>query len=298
MNKKNMLVTGCTGFIGGVLVRRLLKEGWQVHALIRESSNVDSLNMLPGGCQFHVHDGSTEQLIEILSDVKPKVVFHLASLFLADHSFDQITGLINSNVLFSTQLVEAMVRTNCNRLINTGTSWQHYNKAEYSPVNLYAATKQAFDDILVYYHDAHELSIITLKLFDTYGLGDKRRKLIDILVDAAKSGCTLDVSPGQQIIDLTHVDDVVESFIIAEKLFDTNPLPFKRDYFISGERCTVKELVKMMQDVFGSGLQVNFGGRDYRIREVMVPVKSPPGQILDGWSRRIDLHSYLHTMAE
>lgn len=298
MNKKNILVTGCTGFIGGVLVRRLLKEGWQVHALIRESSNADSLKMLPGDCQFHVHDGSTEHLIDILGEVEPKVVFHLASLFLADHSFEQLASLINSNVLFSTQLVEAMVRTNCNRLINTGTSWQHYNKTDYSPVNLYAATKQAFDDILLYYHNAHELSIITLKLFDTYGLGDKRRKLIDILVDAAKSGCMLDVSPGQQIIDLTHVDDVVESFIIAEKLFDTNPLPFKRDYFISGERCTIKELVKMMQDVFGSGFQVNFGGRDYRIREVMVPVKPLPEETLEGWSRRIDLHSYLHTMAE
>ena len=59
-------------------------------------------------------------------------------------------------------------------LVNTGTSWQHYENKDYSPVNLYAATKQSFEAILQYYVEVASLKAITLKLFETYGLDDPR----------------------------------------------------------------------------------------------------------------------------
>lgn len=145
---------------------------------------------------------------DIIADIKPDVVVHLASLYLTVHNYDQIDDLIQSNVLFPTKLLEAMNINNVTKFINTGTSWQHYNSSNYDPVNLYAATKQACDDIVNFYTSAKGFSSITLKLFDTYGPEDNRGKLISLLDKLSITQEQLAMSPGEQITNSMHVHDV------------------------------------------------------------------------------------------
>ena len=140
---KIALVTGATGFVGSYLVKRLVQEGWQTHIICRTDSSI------PAFVEFddvikHFYDGATDSIIQIVADAKPDVVFHLASLFLSQHETKDVDALIQSNILFGTQLLDAMRVNNVRNLINTGTSWQHYNNEDYNPVCLYAATKQAF----------------------------------------------------------------------------------------------------------------------------------------------------------
>ena len=210
MTQRAILLTGATGFIGSHLVRRLIGDGWRVHVVARESSRV-LLDGLGGDVCFHVHDGTTEGMIKIVKDAAPVAVFHLASLFLAQHTAGDVTRLMRSNVEFPAQLLEAMAVNDVRMLINTGTSWQHFRNLEYNPVCLYAATKQAFDAILRFYVDNNALKAITLKLFDTYGPGDPRPKLVNLFQRAAASGAALAMSPGEQLIDLVYIDDAVDA---------------------------------------------------------------------------------------
>jgi len=279
---RRALVTGSTGFIGGKLVQRLLSEGWQVHAIVREGSDTAGLPEEPGFV-LHRHDGTTESLVAIMAAARPDMVFHLASLFLADHRPEQVEPLIRSNLLFSTQLLEAMVATCVRPIVDTGTAWQHHEGERYRPVNLYAATKQAFQDLLAYYTDAKGLSAITLKLFDTYGAGDKRRKLIRILGDAVRSGERLDMSPGDQILDLSHVDDVIDAFLVAaQRLLASSP-GANEQFLVPGERYSLRDLVALVGEVSGKPLPVHFGGRPYRDREVMEPIVPQAQDLLPGW---------------
>jgi nucleoside-diphosphate-sugar epimerase len=215
---KTALVTGATGFIGSHLARRLVKDGWAVHAVVRSSSKRDLIHDIEHAIHFHIYDGTIDSMQGILAESRPDTIFHLASLFLSQHQPRDITALIQSNITFGTHLVEAAVVNGCFQFINTGTSWQHYENEDYNPVNLYAATKQAFEDILKYYVEAHGVKVITLKLFDTYGPDDPRPKLMNLLKRAAETGETLEMSPGEQLIDLVHVDDVVEAFCTAQEL--------------------------------------------------------------------------------
>lgn len=292
---RRALVTGSTGFIGGALTRRLVQDGWEVHCLVRPRSDPEAIADLHSICRLHTHDGSTGQLISIMREANPDIVFHLASLFVAEHQPENVEELVHSNVLFSTQVVEAMISSGCKRLVNTGTSWQHYHTTDYRPVNLYAATKQAFEDILVYYHDAQDLSVITLKLFDTYGPGDPRRKLLSILVDAAASGERLDISPGDQTIDLTHVDDVARAFLTAAQILGKSSEQLHEHRFVSGERYTVRELVRLVEHASGRTIDSHFGGRTYRSREVMIPVVA--SEPLPGWRPAITLMTFLERLS-
>lgn len=283
------LITGATGFIGGHLAVALVAEGWEVHAAVRTDAAID-------GVQTHALDGTQARLTEILGDVRPDIVFHLASLFLADHTPEQIEPLLASNIVFPTQLVEAMVRTGCRRLVNTGTAWQYDEEGDLAPVNLYAATKTAFEAILPYYVDAHGLSVLSLRLFDTYGPGDPRRKLIRILIEATQSGAPLDMSPGEQIVDMTHVDDVASAFVTAGQRLMEASGQINEEWFVSGERQTVRELVAIVGQALEHPLTVNFGGRPYRSREVMRLI-DPAGRLLPNWQRRRSLAEALRDMA-
>ncbi|TXC72013.1 NAD(P)-dependent oxidoreductase [Sphingomonas ginsenosidivorax] len=280
---RRALITGVTGYIGGELAKRLLADGWQVDAIVRPQSDVAAL---PFGTTVKLHTvDSRRDLTSAVAFAKPDIVFHLASLYLADHKSDQIPALVESNILFPALLAEAMAANGVRHLINTGTAWQHFKGEEYLPVNLYAATKQAAEDLLLYYADAHNLSVVTLRLFDTYGMGDKRRKLIQILIDAVRSGLPLDMSPGEQVVDMTHVDDVIDAFLIAADTVSRIDPGTHEAFFVSGERYQVKSLVNLVAGVSKRTLQVNFGGRPYRQREVMTPIASD-GRVLPGWQAR------------
>lgn len=281
------LVTGATGFVGSHLARRLVRDGWQVHILSRSGSRVPDVSEFNLATN-HVHDGSTEGMVRCVAQAKPHVVFHLASLFLSQHATKDVEQLIASNVLFGNQLLEAMKVNEVTRIINTGTSWQHYNNEDYNPVCLYAATKQAFEAILEYYIQACGIKAITLKLFDTYGQDDPRPKLFYLLNKAAASGQALDMSAGEQLIDLVHIDDVTEAYVIAAQRLLGGQVPQHEIYAISsGQPLPLKDLVQTYAEVTKKNVMVNWGARPYRYREVMGPWNR--GKKIEGWSSKTAL---------
>jgi len=297
MNLRKALLTGGSGFIGSHLARRLIRDGWEVHMVTSPRSNRDQLQDIAADVTFHVHDGSSAGMSGIVAGVKPLVVFHLASLFLSEHTAEQVEPLLRSNVLFGTQLVEAMTANGVRLLVNTGTSWEHYCSKPYSPVNLYAATKQAFESILQYYVEAKGLRAVTLKLFDTYGPDDPRPKLFTLLRRIADEQKPLGMSPGEQMIDLVYIDDVVEAFVSsAERLFAKAVEGHERYAVSSGTPLRLRELVELYGRVTGRSLPIEWGGRPYRDREVMVPWNS--GTTLPGWQPKVGLEEGIRRMEQ
>jgi len=285
---KKVLVTGATGFVGSHLIARMIKDKWDVHIIIRDLSELKSIEQYVGKIKYHIHDGSTEGLVHIVKRAKPAFVIHLASLFLARHEVKDIIPLIKSNIIFGTQLLEAMAQNEVKYLINTGTSWQHYHDQKYDPVCLYAATKQAFEDIIKYYVEANSFKVITLKLFDTYGPGDPRPKLFNLLKSTVKSGRLLKMSPGQQKIDLVYIDDVIEAYMIAAKRIIKNKEK-NSDYAIASSKpVTIKKLISIFEKIVGVKLNVRFGARPYRHREVMRPWGK--GRRLPGWEPKTNIY--------
>ena len=282
MSRCSAVVTGATGFVGRHLVKHLLDRGWLVHAIARPASNCSHLTDLGENFTLYTHNGSIDALIEQFQTIRPSIVFHLASLFLSEHQPKDVEPLIQSNLLFGTQLVEAMTQGGVTALVNTGTAWQHYEGRDYSPVNLYAATKQAFEALLQYYIEARGLRVITLKLHDTYGPDDARPKLINRLRHVALTSESLEMSPGEQLIDLLHVDDVSEAFrVAAMRILDGCVSGHECYCLSSGFPMTLRALVEQVEQLLDRTLPITWGGRPYREREVMEPWRGPT---LPGWA--------------
>ena len=267
-----ILVSGATEFIGKNLVKRLLKENNTVHALARPSTDLDSLekNVLP-----YVFDGDAAKLTAFMQKEKFDGVVHLASLVLpGEHTPEQIKVLIDSNVLFATLLLEASAKSKTPWFINTGTFWQHYEGKKYSPVNLYAATKQAFEDIAEYYIETTDIDFVTIKLNDTFGPFDTRPKIFNLWTKIDRTGEKLAMSPGEQIIDMSHVDNIVDGYMHMTGILsaDKKKKQKGKSFFIhSDERMPLKKLARVFERLSKGKLNIDWGGRPYRLREVMVP---------------------------
>lgn len=287
-NTGALVVTGATGFVGSRLTQRLVAEGYEVHILVRPNSNMEQLEMVKEHLHIHFLKDSVEWLADLFRQIRPQAVIHLASYFVSDHQTKDIKELINSNIYFPTQLVEAMTQAGVNRLINTGTSWQHYVNEPYNPVNLYASTKQAFEDIVRYYVEARALQVIHLKLFDTYGPNDPRTKLFHLLEKASEGSEPLEMSPGEQLLDLVHIDDVVEAYVLSLARLLSDQVKQAEDYAVtSGKPISLRDFVNVFSKVTDKVLAIHFGGRPYRNREVMLPWSH--GHTVPGWEPRISL---------
>lgn len=276
-----ILLTGVTGYIGKAVMCHLAKNGHDVHGLVRK--DVASINE-----SVHYHLLENDNLRDIVCAVKPDVVVHIASLFLSVHQYSDIEKLIESNVTFPTKLLDAMDCAGVTRFINTGTSWQHYDSESYNPVNLYAATKQSFEDIINYYVEAKGFSCITLKIYDSYGPGDARGKLVSLFDRLAENQESLDMSPGEQHIDLVHISDICNAYDIAVKIIMKQQAGYQANYGLhSNKNYSLKELVAIYEHSNNCNIHINWGGREYRPREVMTPATNL--ERLPGWEPRVEL---------
>ena len=279
---KKALLTGITGFMGLNLGKALVQDGWDVYGIVRESSKLEKVKQELGDKATLFIHGKEQDLNAIVAKVKPDVVFHLASVFLSSHTYNDISPMIASNVTFGTELLEAMAANGVKNFVNTGTSWQHYNSEDYNPVNLYAASKQAFLDIIRYYQEAQNFKVINLELFDTYGPGDPRRKLFALLKEISETHETLKMSKGEQLIDIVYIEDVVRAFVLAGNYLADGDYEQCGTYAVSsGQATPLKELVAKFVQISGRDVNIEWGARPYRNREVMLPWHT--GKCLLGW---------------
>jgi CDP-3, 6-dideoxy-D-glycero-L-glycero-4-hexulose-4-reductase len=175
--------------------------------------------------------------------------------------------------------------------INTSTSWQYFepDTSDYHPTNLYAASKQAFEDILKYYVESCGFSALSLILYDTFGVDDPRKKLFSLFSRASRSPQPVDMSSGIQKIDLVYIDDVLDAFIhAAYQLIESAQKSTYASFAVrTNQARDLKEIASIYETVSKCSLNIKWGGLPHRKREVFTPWEA--GTILPGWHSKISL---------
>lgn len=268
------VITGASGFLGTHLKEYLLALSGEESCQVLTLGRSDSL----------------AEMTEKMTAFQPDVVFHLATVFVAEHTDDDLERLVDANLLFGLKVLQAMQKSGCRKLVNTGTHWQNWNGERGTPVSLYAATKNAFEELIRYFVSADDFQVLNLRLCDTYGEDDPRGKIIAKLIELSESGGAGSFSPGDQLIDLTHQSDVIRGLVHAAKMLiadQTEPGFMKVFVLSSGEKKSLREVAALVEELSGKKVDAGFGRRPYRRREVMVPLELDP--ILPGWSAEISL---------
>lgn len=287
MKESPVLITGSTGFIGGNLIKTMAARGYPLLLLNRRRRD----DIPTGSIIQEIFPSTCDEMEKLFQQYHPSGVIHLATEFAVFHNSSAVEKMIDANIASGMRLLEAAHKTDVPWFINTGTFWQHLGGAEYEPVNLYAATKQALESVAHYYRRVSHTKIVTLCLNDTYGRNDKRKKIFALWKDLIQNkSASMNMSPGEQLIDILHISDVCDGFIHLVNILNNNQLTCEDGdifYLSSGKMLKLKELAGVFEEIAGCRLNINWGANGYREREVMLPACS--GNPLPGWKAKISI---------
>ncbi len=152
---------------------------------------------------------------------------------------------------------------------------------------MYAAGKQAVHDVLLFYAQG-ALSACSVIPYDIYGPNDWRPKILSLFRQAFTR--PLETTAGQQLLDMIHVDDVVDGLMAAvSPQEDDNAVPI---YTLgSGRMIKLYDLAALVKQITGQELHLIWGKVPYDPQQIFAPhiADAPP----PGWSPRIKLEDGL-----
>lgn len=222
-----IFLTGGTGFIGNYLVKLLIENKFEVHALNRNSnSNSDLLN--------NRVNWINKSLDEVnLNDIKGmEVIIHLASAGVSPKkaSWEELEKV---NIKSSLNLIELACIANVPRFIAAGTCLEYgeeSNKwerippyATLKPITPYAVSKAKSFSLLNDFARNSNIEFIYGRVFTAYGEGQYQKNFWPSLNSAAKEGKDFYMSKGEQIRDFIPVNDVANHFLKAIERIDVLP---------------------------------------------------------------------------
>jgi len=283
---RKALVTGGNGYIGAALLRSLMSNDIEAHAIAHQ--NHDQLDKLLPAERIHRAGGSDDFFSDLVQELQPDAIFHLASIHNEPASLTELMAMVETNIRVGTALLHGATRTERKPVfVNTGSYWQFTEEEEYAPKTFYAATKQAFHDLMQYFGRCHDIRSMTLILYDSFGRDDTRPKLWTKLLHAP-AGSRFPLTEGRQYIELVHVEDIAHAFLhAANMLMAGNGL--NGTYAVrSEERITLREMLERWHRRAGLDLIFEWGAIPYWPGQVFHPWR---GEILPGWHPQLDAHS-------
>lgn len=213
---KKILVTGGTGFIGSNLIRRLIQEGAETFALVRETSNFWRLNDVLD--RVHLHEGNltdTEKIKQILGEINPDGIFHLGATTIMQGVIAEPGNVEEVNFKGTKNLLESW-NPNCKFFINTGTFSDISGTDEYAK-SKFEATRFCSD-----FGKSTEKPVVTLRLFAPYGPFIQRGRLIFAVLTDAMKGVDIKMSSLDITRDFIFVDDLIDLYFAAAEYAKEN----------------------------------------------------------------------------
>ena len=228
---KNILLTGSTGFIGSELLKYLSNYN-KVYITVRKKYKINLNNKNINKIYFN----SYKNLSYKIKKLKIDTVVHCATHYVKNHNFEDIKELSESNILFGNIILENLKIMRVKKFVNFSTVWENYDGKKDNCYNLYSAYKAGFGKVISFYKKENKnIKFLNLVISDTFGLGDKRKKLVNLLKINYKRNLVTKVISKNLYINLLNVKDIVSAIkLILKKNYksDTYILKNKNNFKI------------------------------------------------------------------
>lgn len=295
---KNMkiLVLGGGGFIGSTIVDRMLLDGHEIR--IFERPRVQPYrHFLPAEKVTWIEGdfGSAYEVGEAIESMD--AVVHLISTTLPKSSNDNPIYDVQSNVVSTLQMLEAMVARNVRKLVFISSGGTVYGKPLYLPVDekhpteplvSYGVTKLMIEKYLHIYERLHGIRCLSLRVSNPYGERQRvetAQGAIGVFLHRAIRNLPLDIwGDGSVTRDYIHVSDVAEAF--------TRALDYAGEQRVlnisSGVGVSLNELIKLTEQCLNVKLDVRYAAP--RAFDVPVSVLSNEMACRElGWAPRVTM---------
>jgi GDPmannose 4,6-dehydratase/GDP-4-dehydro-6-deoxy-D-mannose reductase len=311
----NVLITGITGMVGSHLAEYIASDhpGVELHGLVRWRSPLDHIAHLRDAVRLHQGElRDLNSMTAVIRRVKPDWIFHLAAQSYVTSSFDAPADTLHTNVIGTTNLLDAVRAAGIDPKIHICSSSEVYGQVTADevpiretnplrPASPYAASKVGEDMIALQYFLSYGMQTVRTRMFTHTG---PRRG--DVFVESAFAKQIAEIEAGRRrgpmkvgnldsVRTFADVRDAVRAYwLLLEKC------PAGEVYNIGGDRTmTVGEMLAILKRLARRAI-------DHEVDPTLLRPSDVTLQIPDvskfrhatGWAPRIPLETTLADLLE
>ena len=296
MSSKTCLITGLTGMVGSHLADFLLeKTDWQIHGLLRWNDRLDNIEHLVEKInnkdRVFLQYGDINDLASLLtvfSDVKPDYVFHLAAQSYPKTSFDSPIETLETNVLGTAKVLQAIKQLNLEPIIHVCASSEVFGRVPkeflpiheevtFHPASPYAISKVGTDLIGRFYAEAYDMTVMTTRMFTHTG---PRRGDVFAESTFAKQIAMIEAGLQDPVIKVGNLDSLrtwadVRDAVRAYYLLVTKD-PHPGEYYNIGGSytCSIREMLNHLISL-STNKQITVEVEEDRLRPIDADLQVP-----------------------
>ncbi len=294
------LITGVTGMVGSHLADYLLEHtDWEVYGACRWRSPMDNVSHLLDRANkkdrvfFEYADlNDAVSLVKLLEKVRPDYIFHLAAQSYPLTSFDAPLDTLNTNILGTSRLLEAVRIAGLDPVIHVCASSEVFGKippekkpetgiheeCPFHPASPYAISKVGTDLLGRYYAEAYGMKVMTTRMFTHTGprRGDVFHESTFAkqiaLIEAGRIEPVVKVGNLQSLRTYADVRDAVRAYYM---LVTVDPIPGEY-YNIGGSyTCTVGDTLRTLLSFSPVGKDIRVEVDPERLRPIDADLQVP-----------------------
>jgi nucleoside-diphosphate-sugar epimerase len=268
-----ILVTGASGVLAKSFISKFSNE-FQIISGVRNAVEPNTVKV--------------DSWNEIKTQIKIDAVIHFAGKYLVDDSLLS-SKLVSDAAVGTATALSNFCRESRTPLLALGSYFEQA-PSDMQPWSHYSIAKESAAKIFEVASLNYEIPMRYIYAYDTYGQDFSRRKIVDVLLDPKTE--KLDLSPGKQMINLTHEDDFVEGIkMVLEELLSLGGL-FESFQLRNGQdEFTLREIAETINSFRTKKIDLNFGAKSYRKKEVFKVWDCAPN--VAGWSPKIHFKDFV-----
>jgi nucleoside-diphosphate-sugar epimerase len=275
--QQQVLVVGGAGYIGSLLVERLLRLGYKVRVLDALLYGKEPLRAVEDHPDFQLMIGDCRNIRDVVQAVRGvDAIVHLAAI-VGDPACEQDReAALEINYAATRMLIEVAKGHGVGRLLFASscsvygvTDQEMHETSDVNPISLYAQTKVDCENALLGARsDSFHPTI--LRFATVFGLGYRPRfdLVVNLLTARARQDGMITIFNGQQWRPFIHVRDIVESVVTV---LEAPVRLVSGEVFNVGDsrlNHTLQQVAETIEEIFpGTAVEhiSNADRRDYRV---------------------------------
>lgn len=267
MNKA--IITGATGMIGVALINLLLKEDYEIIAIVRPNSK--KLKNIPKNDKISIIECDLSDLKLLTGKFADcDLFFHFGWVGTTGNSRDN-TYLQLKNIEYTLDAVHLAKNSGCTTFVGAGSQAEYgltdKKLSPYTPTNPvtgYGIAKLAAGKLSRLLANQLDIKHCWGRILSVYGPGDNN-SMIMACINSIMNNEHFDTTKGDQLWDYLFSEDCAKAFLlIAEK--GKNGAVYTVG---SGNAIPLKNYVETIRDIINPNFKIGFGNIDYYPNQVM-----------------------------
>ena len=258
MKTQTLLLTGTTGFVGYKFLLYALSNNFNVIDILRSKNKnnkkINKLRKIYSHNYKNIFFDSNKSLSKKLNSIKVDCFINFATLYNSNHTHEQISNFINSNILFPTLIYDA-IHKKTKKIINFGSMMQHSKNKNLVSKNFYAATKNSFEMISNFYSTINnKTKFYNIKFYESFGSDDSRKKILPTITRNYKKNIITKIISKKLSLNIIHTDDIINSILILI----TNNIKSGNYCLRNNKNINIKDLINSLNNNLDRKIKVKY----------------------------------------